>query len=778
MELRLNDRFGAGAQFRFVTMDCRALEGSGKDGAVQFSDLFEVDPVTHLPVHGPDGWPLPKMPERVTECVTTKNKFTKRGLSAMLDQVLTGHNGGPYVPSDISYANTRNPFQSLFLATDSPTGDGKVGDSRVMWDESDGQFDTRISANTANVAEGRRCVLLSDTAGVFKRLSIAYRSTEPYGEAEFVFFAQPNSYVAATGSITCDTQANHTDGETFTLNDGIHTAVVFEFDKTGDGVTTGREPVDISAAVSADDVRDAVVAAINRCEDTVIDILATASVSTGQLTLTHERGGAIGNKTITHTVLAAGWSVTGMTGGSSSYETGVKGLDNFPIKTIGLAYGLLCGDGETESQVGVRAISGLAPTLQGITDRVYCHEGKDLTKYTHGDLTTTISGDGYLVTAEATEAQIVAITGSASDTMNSSTKRIVLNKAYFAFKSHVRKTLRISGSTVTQNNKDYTIKQVISHTEVEVFETIFSTVTENFMTGSDGLYTKYTGDKAFDGRVENEGRVGSNDGDAPGTIILGEKWISADSSGPHVLGRIWSTTKTLTGIRVTIPAGTNKDFVPNTFKVDILSPTANGNNPRPGNDLDWVNLLDYSSSGQATNIYDAGVYGKEYTFSATAAKGVRLSNMQANSSSRKVEVAVLYAFEAMSTVSFTYGVDKLRLAVDGVPNYKVFSLPSMTATASVSSITPYLNQVLRGFQLEAVRSTFGYLWIRGTVAGGNSRVDLDTTANGSSANVKLGYLTSGATKIGITQEVRKWPGEALTILYRVNLTGNVQGGYA
>ena len=67
----------------------------------------------------------------------------------------------------------------------------------------------------------------------------------------------------ASGSITTVAVASLVDAETFTLDDGVHPATVFEFDKASDGVTSGRVNVDVSTDVSADDVRDRIISAIN-----------------------------------------------------------------------------------------------------------------------------------------------------------------------------------------------------------------------------------------------------------------------------------------------------------------------------------------------------------------------------------------------------------------------------------------------------------------------------------------------------------------------------------
>ena len=61
-----------------------------------------------------------------------------------------------------------------------------------------------------------------------------------------------NTYIKqGTGKlVTCATQANMTDGDTLTITDkGV--AVVYEFDKAGDGVVAGRVQVNISTDTTA-----------------------------------------------------------------------------------------------------------------------------------------------------------------------------------------------------------------------------------------------------------------------------------------------------------------------------------------------------------------------------------------------------------------------------------------------------------------------------------------------------------------------------------------------
>lgn len=364
---------------------------------------------------------------------------------------------------------------------------------------------------------------------------------------------------------------------------------------------------------------------------------------------------------------------------SGALETGDDELDNLPIKAVGLAQGVDCGNTEPNSRWGIRAVLGLAPTFQGISDRVYVHEGTGLTQYSG---TTVLTVDGYIQSSQL---------------------------------------------------------------------------------------DAYSGDLCFDGYVENEGLTG--------VIDQGDKWSSVDTGGPHEIGRVWAlaSPKTLAGIRIVAPAGTNKSFVPDSFKIRHLLDTANGGSPRPDVDADWTDTpgQNYLVGGEADTIFDNGVLGKEYVFSSpiSGVVGVKLASLRANDPSRKVEIGEMYAFEEMSAVTFSS--DTLRLATDGVPVYRTFNLRDTASTQNIQDLVDSINAAVRGYELEAVRSDFGFLWLRSTVAGDNSDLDLDSVANGSTANTKLGWSTAGKADTGTTQSVTKAQNDALTIIYRVEISGDL-----
>ena len=127
-------------------------------------------------------------------------------------------------------------------------------------------------------------------------------------------FTRAGTPVAATGSITTVTGALLIDGETFTVNDGVNPSTVFEFD-SGGGVTPPNVAVPFTGGDTADQVRDAIIAAVNGVG---AGLLITASIGgAGLVTLTNDSVG-YHNVLITETVAAGGFAVSGMAGGTGS----------------------------------------------------------------------------------------------------------------------------------------------------------------------------------------------------------------------------------------------------------------------------------------------------------------------------------------------------------------------------------------------------------------------------------------------------------------------------
>ncbi len=124
--------------------------------------------------------------------------------------------------------------------------------------------------------------------------------------------------VAATGLITCVTNANMADSDYLTIGDGLTPAKLYEYDKGADGVTSGRVQWvagATSAAQCAATLRTAILA--NQPAFTVTDNLD------GTLSLAHKWPGLGGNVTITENVANAGFLVAGMSGGAAAVATSV-----------------------------------------------------------------------------------------------------------------------------------------------------------------------------------------------------------------------------------------------------------------------------------------------------------------------------------------------------------------------------------------------------------------------------------------------------------------------
>jgi len=123
--------------------------------------------------------------------------------------------------------------------------------------------------------------------------------------------------VKATGTITTVAGASLVDGETFTISDGRNDPVIFEFDDggaaTGDTLPNGHTAVAFTAGDSADDVRDAITAAVNGIGSTLK--ITASNLVAGQVDLEADDYGSYQNVAITHTVAAGGWAVVGMASG-------------------------------------------------------------------------------------------------------------------------------------------------------------------------------------------------------------------------------------------------------------------------------------------------------------------------------------------------------------------------------------------------------------------------------------------------------------------------------
>lgn len=118
---------------------------------------------------------------------------------------------------------------------------------------------------------------------------------------------------AVGGTIVTVPVADLIDAETFTIDDGTNPASIFEFDVTGGG--TVNIPVDVSILTTADDVRDAMITAINSVG--TLDITAY-NVDSALVGLVHDSGSTGTAVAITDTVVNAGFIPAGMSSGPYS----------------------------------------------------------------------------------------------------------------------------------------------------------------------------------------------------------------------------------------------------------------------------------------------------------------------------------------------------------------------------------------------------------------------------------------------------------------------------
>jgi cysteine-rich repeat protein len=122
----------------------------------------------------------------------------------------------------------------------------------------------------------------------------------------------PQTLMPAIGSIIAVQASNTLDGETFTLADGVHAPVVFEFNDNV--VAAGHVQIFRAASVSSQ-MAIKMAFAINSV-GTTLQINAVVGTNKSQVLLTDINAGASGNIGITETVANGSFMITGMTGGT------------------------------------------------------------------------------------------------------------------------------------------------------------------------------------------------------------------------------------------------------------------------------------------------------------------------------------------------------------------------------------------------------------------------------------------------------------------------------
>jgi cysteine-rich repeat protein len=122
-------------------------------------------------------------------------------------------------------------------------------------------------------------------------------------------------YTKATGTIVTTNTGNIRDGETFTLNDGLNTPLVFELDEDG-ATNPSFVTVNLVGLSSSAQVAQAIVTAITGKAAALSIGAAISPSSTSTVNLTHKLEGLFGNQLISESVRDSNFRVSGMSGGS------------------------------------------------------------------------------------------------------------------------------------------------------------------------------------------------------------------------------------------------------------------------------------------------------------------------------------------------------------------------------------------------------------------------------------------------------------------------------
>lgn len=773
----------------------------------------------------PDGTVVPKDRLSILQDMVIHNKFTKRGLSYILYWLQFSHGGGSsLIVPEITGETTANPFEALFLMTDVPSPPRPTpydGDARVLWTESDTSNDAKIppaptpgDGTSHYLYEGRRSCKYHGTGPDttdpgLKFVSDAWVGAPPYGEGEMIFYAQSQieSLVVATGYVDFSTVPD--DGDWIELEDGLNDTLRIEFD-SDNSITEGvpgtdyATGVDITGGPTPSDMATRLAAAINSIGDKLYISAEVDDVILTRVNLTHYAGGSIGNQTIDITNAAGHFTKSDMAGGTDESMTD-RAIDNFPIQSIGMAKERACGNGEASSKIGLRAILGLAPTIQGVCDLRWVHEkfhytvptnSEDLHKYVGVEDIATIQGGGsaagFVQSAEDTE--VILATFSNGINIIDVPSLFELEEAEWLVQStlgfdetHMRLILRVTNSAVGGNNRDFHIREIVSPQKVRVFETIAGLDDDGSTPALEvQLVLSYKGENVSDGNVVNEGMTEAPTfhSDPRATVVQGRKWVSAVGAGPHHVGRIWDTplnpgglTKTITKFRILAPPGTNVENLPDEFLAQVLdggsSPPATLPDDLIPNDNNHWSTLETYTGGEALDIYQGGQYGKEYTITTpVAGYGFRLSAIRSEDDAQQVEIGEVMLAEAVGAPDgfpIALSGDRLETSIDAGAHDVYVDLPDVLSTSDVQDLVDALGAAFVGREIEVLRSEFGYLWFRSSVQGNNSTLRLYNYG----ASGTLG-LTSGGDvdHTGLTQQLRKLVMETLTIIYRFSLWGN------
>lgn len=227
------------------------------------------------------------------------------------------------------------------------------GDYGIKLDRNDPEFLQRSYVNNSfKIWDIKGTELGYDVLGQYAGYFVSAKPL--YAISAAVAASLPPEYVfefpegdPSVGSIVAIAPGDIVEGETFTLDDGVSAPVTFEFDVPPDGVFGANIVVDISAAVTALDVANAMVAAINGAVG--LDLTATNGGSTlTTVTITNAENGAFGNVTTwTDSVADVGFVIAQPVGGVDSdlFTTINPGRGLFDeIAMDAIPLDLLCSD--------------------------------------------------------------------------------------------------------------------------------------------------------------------------------------------------------------------------------------------------------------------------------------------------------------------------------------------------------------------------------------------------------------------------------------------------
>lgn len=120
----------------------------------------------------------------------------------------------------------------------------------------------------------------------------------------------------ATGTITADQNSGMADGDTVTVSDGITKPVVYEYDKSSNGVAAGHVSWAVGTTAASNATALAALIAANQPSIAVVDNLA------GVLTLTSKIAGSFANVALAKSSSSGVLAVTGMSGGQGGQGSG------------------------------------------------------------------------------------------------------------------------------------------------------------------------------------------------------------------------------------------------------------------------------------------------------------------------------------------------------------------------------------------------------------------------------------------------------------------------